>query len=202
MLKIRKGKPPFVTVKLGQDAWMRVRAATSTDVDVASAKVQPLVMGMLAGSDALPALGLALGDDFNVEALKDPARLGAAVTRLTEVYLLLACQDGWTGIVDEDGTAIEKPCELSVAGLLSDPTLRHRIMAVVNAAVHAEEAEKNGSAASPPGGAGTPTGAPPAAGTATPAPSAALSTATSATAAAARRSSLRPLHGQDGRLLN
>lgn len=202
MLKLRKGKPPFVPVVLGGNAWIRVRAATSMDVDMASARVQPLIMGVIAGSEKASAVAEVLGDDFSVDALHDNALLGAAGTRLVQVFLVMACQDGWHGIVGPDGEVIEKPSEALVADLLADPMRRDRIMRVVESAVHEEQAEKNASPASPNGGAATPTGAPPAAETGSPAPSADSSKESLASAAAARKSSLRRLHSREGRLLS
>jgi hypothetical protein len=171
MLKLRKGKPPFVPIALGGDAVMRVRAATQADVDHAAARAQRDLMGLVAGSEAGTVLTAILGDDFKVGALSDTARIAAAGERLSEIYLLLACQDGWRGIGNENGEPIEEPDPATIALLLNDPRRRARIVAVMNAEVHEEIFEKNASAASPNGGADIPTGAPPAAATASPAPS-------------------------------
>jgi hypothetical protein len=172
MLKLRKGPPPYVPVALGGGAVVRVRAATQADVDHAAARAQRDLMGLVAGSEAGAVLAEVLGEDFRVDALRDTARIAAAGERLSEIYLLLACQDGWSGIGTQDGEPIAEPDPATLALLLNDPRRRARIVTVMNAAVHEETLEKNVSAASPNGGADTPTGAPTAAATASPAPSA------------------------------
>jgi hypothetical protein len=160
MLKLRRGKPPFVPVALGGGAVIRVRAATQTDVEEAGARAERDLAGFVAGSDAGDVLAEVLGEDFNIGALKDGARVMTASMRLAEVYLVLACQDGWAGIGTEDGEPIPEPDAATLALLLADPQHRHRVMSVVNSALHEETEEKNASGASPSGGAGTPTGAP------------------------------------------
>jgi len=172
MLRLRKDKPPFVPVALGSDAVIRVRAATQADVDHAAARAGRDLMGLVGGSEAGAVLAAILGEDFKVGALSDTARIAAAGERLSEIYLLLACQDGWSGVGNEDGEPIEEPDPATLALLLNDPRRRARIAAVMNAEVHEETLEKNGSAASPNGGADTPAGAPPAAAAASPAHSA------------------------------
>ena len=111
-----------------------------------------------------------LGEDLEVNGLKDRTRLIAAATRLSEIYLVMECQSGWAGIVTEDGAVLEAPEPASVALLLSDPVTRAKVMAVVNARIHMEQAEGNGLPASPNGGAGAPAIAPSAEGAASPAP--------------------------------
>jgi hypothetical protein len=202
MLKLRKGKPPFVPVPLGGGAIIRVRAATQSDVEYASARATPLLAGLVAGAECAPALAGALGDDFNVDALTDEARLRTAAVRLSEIYLVLACQDGWAGVGNEDGSEASAPDAATIALLLQDPVCRNKVMQVVNAAVHAEDEEKNASSASPSGGADIPIGALPADATPSPAPGAAASRATTASPAGARRSRIRPLHAKDGQSLS
>jgi hypothetical protein len=191
MIKLRKGKPPFVALKLGEDAYIRVRTATQNDVEYVTAKVTPLIMGLLADSESAgPVLAEVMGDDFSLGALKDDARVNAAAARLTDIYLVLACQDGWGGICDEGGEPIAAPCELSLAQLLADPVLRKKIMGVVEAGLHEEIKEKNGSAALPTGEAGIPTGAPTADAAVTPAPADGSSTETTAGDGAPKSNSL------------
>jgi hypothetical protein len=160
MLKLRKGKPPFVPVALGGGATIRVRAATQTDVETASAQAQRDLMGLVAGSEAAGVLAAVLGDDFKVGALQTPARTIAAGTRLSEIYLVLACQDGWSGVATEEGDPIAAPDAATIALLLADPMRRIAVLKVVNSTVHVEQAEKNASSASPNGAAGIPAGAP------------------------------------------
>jgi hypothetical protein len=170
MLKLKRGMPAFVPVALGGGAVIRVRPATQTDVEAAGAQAQRLLMGFVAGSEAGDVLAEVLGDGFNVGALRETDRIVAAGSRLAEIYLVLACQDGWTGVGTEDGEPIPAPDAATLAMLLADPVRRARIVAVVNAGLHEETAEKNASGASPNGGAGTPTGAPTAGGQGSPAP--------------------------------
>jgi hypothetical protein len=175
MLKLRRGKPSHMPVALGGGAVIRVRPATQTDVEAAGAQAQRLLMGFVAGSEAGDVLAEVLGDGFTVGALREADRIVAAGSRLAEVYLVLACQDGWTGVGTEDGTPIPEPDAATLALLLADPVCRAKIVAVVNAGLHEETAEKNASSASPNGGAGTPTGAPTAGAPGNPAPSASTS---------------------------
>ena len=120
------------------------------------AEVSRSLAGIAAGSEAADFLAGILGEDFNVDGLKDRDRLVAASIRLSEIYLVMACQSGWDGIVTEDGKPLEAPEPGSVALLLSDPAIRARVMAVVNSRIHVEQAEGNGLPASPNGGAGAP----------------------------------------------
>jgi hypothetical protein len=189
MLKLRKGRPPFVPVDLGGGAVIRVRPATSADVEEAGARAQRDIMGFVAGSDAGDVLAEVLGDDFNVRALKDSPRVMPASARLAEVYLVLACHDGWSGIGTEDGEPIPEPDAATLAMLLADPRHRYKIISVVNASLHEETAEKNVSDASPNGGAGIPTGAPTAGAAGSHAQPGSSSTATEANGSDARRSS-------------
>jgi hypothetical protein len=163
MLRLRKGKPPYTAVDLGAGAIMRVRAATQGDVEFASARAQRALLGLAAGSAAASALQGVLGEEFSLEALQHDAGMMTAASRLAEIYLVMSCQDGWDGVVDDDGTPIAAPTAATVALLLNDPVTRRAVIAAVNTRVHEEAAEKNVSAASPNGGAGIPDGAPTAA---------------------------------------
>lgn len=191
MLKLTKGKPAFVPIPLGGGAFIRVRPATQTDVEEAGARTSRDLMGLVASSEAAGVLAGVLGDDFNVDALQDPARLTAAGNRLAEIYLVLACQDGWTAVGTEDGTEIETPDAASLALLLADPTRRQKIMAVVNTAVHKESVEKKRLAALPHGEAEIPAGVRTAAPPEIPAPSDEASRGSMVSARDARKSSSR-----------
>lgn len=168
MLQLRK--PKRQRVPLGGGAWIELRPATQFDVEKVQAEVSRALAGIVAGSEAAERLAGVLGEDFDVEALKDRARLVAAATRLSEIYLVMECHSGWAGIVTEDGALLEVPDPASLALLLSDPASRKPIMDVVNARIHVEQAEGNGLPASPDGGAGAPATAPSAAPAASPAP--------------------------------
>jgi hypothetical protein len=160
MLRLGKSKPR--RVDLGGSAWIEARPATQFDLDEVHAEVSRALAGIAAGSGAADFLAGVLGEDFNVDGLKDRDRLLAASIRLSEIYLVMACQSGWSGIVTEDGQLLEVPEPASVALLLSDPAIRTRVMAVVNSRIHVEQAEGNVLPASPNGGAGVPDTAPPA----------------------------------------
>jgi hypothetical protein len=168
MLQLRK--PKRQRVPLGGGAWIEVRPATQFDVDKVQAEVSRVLAGLAAGGEAAELLAGVLGEEFDVEALKDRARLEAAAMRLSEIYLVMECQSGWAGIVTEDGALLDAPDPASVALLLSDPVSRKPIMDVINSRIHAERAEGNGLPASPDGGAGAPATAPSAASAASPAP--------------------------------
>ena len=192
-LRLRKGKPPFAPVSLGGGAVMRVRAATQTDVEEASARAKNDVMGLVAGSEAAATLACIFGEEF--EVLGDQARIAAAAARLCEIYLVMQCQDGWDGVgIDDgsdDGEALSVPDPASIAMLLEDTSIRDAIMRAVNSAVHRVDAEKNASAVSLNGGAGIQTGAPIADATATPALSEGSLTETLASGADAPNSKTR-----------
>ena len=132
-------KPAFVPVLLGGGAVFRVRPATSTDVDYAAARAQRDLAGFAAGSDAADALESVLGDGFSVGALKTADGIAAATIRMSEVYLVDRCHDGWTGVATEDGEPIPHPDVATIALLLADPVHRQRIMHVINAGVHEED---------------------------------------------------------------
>jgi hypothetical protein len=167
MLQLRN--PKRQRVPLGGGAWIEVRPATQFDVEKVQAEVSRALAGIAAGSEAAEHLAGVLGEDFDVEALKDRARLVAAATRLSEIYLVMECQSGWGGLITEDGASLDVPDPASLALLLSDPVSRKPVMDVVNSRIHAERAEGNGSPASPNGGAGAPATAPSAERAASPA---------------------------------
>jgi hypothetical protein len=170
MLRLRTKRPGAVPVALGGGAVMRVRPATTADVDHTSARAQRDLAGFAAGSAAAAILEPVLGDGFTVGALKTPAGIAAASIRLTEVYLVERCHDGWSGVATETGELIPSPDAATIALLLADPVIRNTVMTVINAGVHEEVSEGNVFAASPNGGADTPAGAPDAERSASPAP--------------------------------
>ena len=170
MLRLGKSKPR--RVDLGGSAWIEARPATQFDLEEVHAEVSRALAGIAAGSEAADFLAGVLGEDFNVDGLKDRDRLVAASIRLSEIYLVMACQSGWDGIITEDGQPLDAPEPASVALLLNDPAIRARVMAVVNSRIHVEQAEGNGLPASPNGGAGAHPTAPNAVPATSPAPAA------------------------------
>jgi hypothetical protein len=170
MLRLRKSAPAFIPVSLGGDAHIRVRPATQTDVEYATANAQRDLAGLLAGSEAGPVLAVILGEGFTIDALRPGGSAAVACARLAEIYLTLRCQDGWRGVATEDGEPIAAPDAASLALLLADPVSREAVMRVINQRLHTEASEGNAFAASPSGGAAIPDGAPTAEPTAIPAP--------------------------------
>ena len=118
---LRLGKSKARRVDLGGGAWIEARPATQFDLDEVHAEVSRSLVGIAAGSEAADFLAGVLGEDFNVDGLKDRDRLVAASIRLSEIYLVMVCQTGWDGIVTEDGKPLGAPEPASVALLLSDP---------------------------------------------------------------------------------
>jgi hypothetical protein len=170
MLRLRRARPAFVPVQLGAGAVIRVRPATTADVDHTSARAQRDLAGFALGGDAIAILAPVLGDGMDVGALKTAEGIAVASIRLTEVYLVERCNDGWSGVADETGAPIATPDAAAIALLLADPIIRARVLGVINAGVHEEAAEGNAFAASPSGGADIPTGARTAVSAASPAP--------------------------------
>lgn len=157
MLLLRKGRPKAQRVPLGAagTAWIEVRPATRFEMEEAGAQVARRLAGLIAGSEAAVALAGILGDEFDVDGLDQPNKLAAASSRLTDIYLTLACQSGWYGVGSEEtGEALGEPDAASIAQLLNDPVTRQKVMAVINSSVHREVTEGNGLPASPTGGAG------------------------------------------------
>ncbi len=172
-LRLRKSKPLARRVVLGANdrdrdgneiadtaPWIMVRPATQFEVDRVAALVGIQLAGLIAGSEAASALAGILGDDFAVDGLQDRAKLQAASARLSEINLVMACQEGWGRMQTQDGATIAAPDEASIALLLNEPEIRARVLAVVNARIHEETAEGNGLPASPDGEAGAPATAP------------------------------------------
>ena len=104
-----------------------VRPATQFEVDRVSAFVSTCKLaGLIAGSEAASVLAGILGDDFAVDGLQDRAKLQAASARLSEINLVMACQDGWGRMQTQDGATIDAPDEASIALLLNEPEIRGR----------------------------------------------------------------------------
>lgn len=169
MLVLRKSRQEFERVALGGESFIKVRPATQADVDEVDARMKRDVAALIAGSEAAEQLYPIVGDEFDAERLRDGPFIVAVSYKLSCVYLVLKCQDGWEGIELEDGTPLPKPEPWSVAMLLADPTSNDRVMKVVNRRLHMETQEGNGLAASLIGEAAIPAGAPTAARAASPA---------------------------------
>lgn len=169
MLRLRKSPPPFVPVPLGAGAFIRLRAAASSEVDAAAGAAGSRIAALMLGaedaralSDLLPDLdlgdlvGLADGGDIAARLRAEvglKSRLDLLTERLVLISLVARCNDGWTGVADEDGTPLDAPHEGSIALLLQDPGSRGVCHNAIYARYHAEAVEGNGSAASPSGGA-------------------------------------------------
>jgi len=157
MIKLKRERPPFEVASLGGGAFMRLRPATSFEADQAAARVKHQLMGLVAGSEAAETLAGLLGPEFAVHGADglDAGALGAAAQFLANAELVMLCQDGWSGIADENGVAIPAPDIGSVALLLRDAIVRDKIMRVVERGIHEASAEKNAFAASRSGEAAT-----------------------------------------------
>ena len=88
---------------LGGGAWIDLRPATQFDVEKGQAEVSRALASIAAGGEAAELLSGVLGEDFEVEALKDRARLEAAAMRLSEIYLVMECGATAAGVA-------AKPC--------------------------------------------------------------------------------------------
>lgn len=199
-LRLRRGAPQFVEVPLGGDSVIRLRPATRFDIEAAGALVARDLAAVALGTDAAARVAAILGAEFDdgvlfasIKAVKetqddadappaapvDSAKFVAASKVLGDIYVVMACQGGWSdfALVEGDGdaakvTPLEAPEPWSIALLLRDPVLHDEIFKVINSRVNAEIAEGEGLPVSPAGGAGIPAGAPTAGGSANPAPTA------------------------------
>lgn len=164
-LILRRGTPRIEDVPLGGGAVIRIEPATYLASEAAVSAARRDLAGLMAGSEGLSLLAQVFGPErFSVEALQKPGGLAAATVFLSEIYLVMECQRGWSGVLDESRHPIPEPTPEWIALLLNDPILNGRVMTAVNAGLHEESSEKNGSAASPGGGAGKEPGSAPAAG--------------------------------------
>jgi hypothetical protein len=167
----RHRKHVFAPVAIGEGAVWRLRPASSLDVEIATARVKRQLAGLMTGSEQAARLAAIFGPSLELGGEVD--RLVAVSALLGDVELACLCSDGWTGIEDDDGVVIAEPDPGSVAFLLADQVVLGRVRQVLYADVRAETHEKNGSAASPDGGAATVRGPAPTAGRSVPlAPSA------------------------------
>ena len=152
MLVPRFRNPPAVDVALGQGASVRVRPATVMETERALAEAGLLAQGLLAGAEAAMTATAALGEEFRDADFTNMSWLIAASKRIALLKLAMQCCDSWSGIGDEDSNPLPLD-EQSMALLLRDPTIASKISRAIEAPVHAEIAEKKGSAASPNGAA-------------------------------------------------
>jgi len=161
MLVLKKGAPPFVPVRLGDGAFIRLRAATSWEIEDASAHVSAQLAAVMVGAQDAAALAALLPDfDFGTlaELREAPGEMQSAgvrtrLTRLTERFVLIRlvdlCNDGWTGVADAEGVKFpDKPDEGMIALLLADGEMLRRVQEVVFGRLHVEQAEGKGFAVS------------------------------------------------------
>jgi hypothetical protein len=133
---------------------VRVRPATSFEVDRASYAVNRILTGLVAGEDAAMMAALVLGPEFQAPDFTKEEWRQAAAQRFALLDLAVECIEGWEGIVGDDEQPLS-PSREAVALLLRDAEISARIRMVINSSVHAELEEKNALAASPNGGAAT-----------------------------------------------
>lgn len=170
-IRLRRGKPPFLPVPLGNGAFIRLRAATSMEIDAASVEVGQQIAAIALGSAHAARLAELL-PDFDPGALADFAgrevderrallrdlgfrtNVDVLTRRLLLIALVERCHDGWSGVHDADGIAIPTPSAGTIAALLLDSRIREDCEQAIFARLHLEHAEGNASPASPNGGAG------------------------------------------------
>jgi hypothetical protein len=147
MLMLRSQRPEPVKVVLPGAAFVMVRAATTADVDRARSEIQALIAGVAASEDSLSLVSMVLGEEFQFVDLTDFAKLEQVTRGLSRLKLAFICCEAWDGIGDESGEPLPLTLE-NLALLLRDSAIASAIDRVVEAKVHIESAEKNGSAAS------------------------------------------------------
>ena len=163
-MKLRKKKPPFVAVMLRGGAAIRLRAATSSEIEAAASQAGEQLAGIMLASDQAARLA-ALLPGFDLGPLADLAqmpggerralladiglrgRFDALRDRLMLTDLICRCHDGWSGVRDDDNVEIPAPEPGAVSWLLEDMTLLQRCSDAIYAGVHTEAVEGNAFAA-------------------------------------------------------
>lgn len=153
MLRLRKEAATAVEVEVAPGAFVRVRPASVMDIERVSAEVGLVIAALSGGVDAVGTLAAWLGDDFQGGDFQDKAWRHAVLVHATLVKLAFKCCESWTGIGFDDGGGEAELNEPNLALLLRDGAIAKKIAAVIEAPLHAVNAEKNGSAASPNGAA-------------------------------------------------
>jgi hypothetical protein len=142
-----------VLVKLAGNAEVYVRAATAFERDLALARTGKMLAGLVHGREAAATAAALLGSEFAGADFAETGWLDAAGRRIMLIDLAGTCVTDWRGIVDESGQPIEKPSRATLALLLRSNTSARLIEEAILREVNLEIDEKNGSAASPTGGA-------------------------------------------------
>ena len=124
-----------------------MRPATVMEVERASADVVSLIQGLVIGAEAAMTASVVLGEEFRNADFTNAGWRVAAAKRLALLKLALLCCKSWSGVGDENGDPLPLN-EQNLALLLRDPRIANAVSAAIEAPVHAEVAEKNGSAAS------------------------------------------------------
>lgn|SRR5581483_4983063 len=141
------------TIKLNGGGEWKLRRATTLDLQTAQETTLQRMVQIMAGHQAVTALRAQFGDLLDLPEGADVTRLNSVSRFLNDVELALICSQGWSGVFDEDGKTIAEPELGAVALLLADPLEMKKARDVLYAGLHAEQAEKNASAASPRGAA-------------------------------------------------
>ena len=152
-LQLRSGDPVPVSVKLAGGAVVTVRPATMFEMDMAVAATGKMLRGLIQSSESAGLAADLLGIEFSGADFTAPEWIDAAAKRIILIELATTCVTEWSGFVDDGGRIIERPSRAMLALLLRSPAAASHIEAAMRTEVNAEYDEKNGSAASPNGGA-------------------------------------------------
>src|SRR5262245_45663139 len=111
MLKLSRGKPATTKVPLGGGAFLRVRSATSFEVERAAASTAILLAGLKESQQAAQAAAAALGEEFEQADFTQEDWMRAAAEQLSLLELLVLCQEGGEGepILDDQDNPVPEP---------------------------------------------------------------------------------------------
>lgn len=138
-------------VDLAPGVYVNVRPATRAEMHIAAIKTTALVTAARIGAEAMTQLceacGVAEPDEDRTDEL-----LEALAYRVSMIELAVLCIEDWHGIGDADGNPVP-PTREWIALLLRELDASSKIDAAINARIHLEVDEGNGSPASPNGAA-------------------------------------------------
>lgn len=152
-LRVSRERPVHEPVPLPGGGVWNLRPAMSTDQDLAQARTARLMAGVIAGGDALAQLQDLLAGAIELGDGPDPEAIAILSRFLGDVHLAAICSNGWEGLVDDDGAPMPEPDVGAIALVFRDSGIRYRVHDVIYRDLHQVVTEKNGSAASPNGGA-------------------------------------------------
>jgi len=135
MLKLRKDRPPPISVALGDGASILIRPPSYAEVQIAAGEVAQRMAGMAETAAIAAQIAPLLGDEFAFSEFQD-AKLDEVSQRLALISLVMKCQQGWTGVGDEHGNLIAEPTEEHIALLTRDREITRRMRAALEAPWH------------------------------------------------------------------